>query len=80
MQPNEQKTLAPGIYCGGLTIKGGLTINSQAAVSGSGVTFYLTGSGAGFSINGWLAVLLTFILSRVFAEGAHMREDLEGTV
>jgi hypothetical protein len=35
---------------------------------------------AGFSINGWLAVLLTFVLARVFAEGAQMREDLEGTV
>ena len=35
---------------------------------------------AGFSIGGWLAVLLTFLLARVFAEGAHMREDLEGTV
>ena len=35
---------------------------------------------AGFSINGWLAVLLTFVLARVFAEGALMRQDLEGTV
>jgi hypothetical protein len=35
---------------------------------------------AGFSVNGWLAVLLTFVLARVFAEGALMREDLEGTV
>ena len=35
---------------------------------------------AGFSINGCLAVLLTFLLARVFAEGALMREDLEGTV
>ena len=35
---------------------------------------------AGFSINGWLAVLLTFLLARIFAEGALMREDLEGTV
>ena len=35
---------------------------------------------AGFSINGWLAVLLTFLLARVFAQGALMREDLEGTV
>ena len=35
---------------------------------------------AGFSINGWLTVLLTFLLARVFAEGAEMREDLEGTV
>jgi DUF2975 family protein len=35
---------------------------------------------AGFSIGGWLAVLLTFLLARVFAEGTLMREDLEGTV
>jgi len=35
---------------------------------------------AGFSVSGWLAVLLTFILARVFAEGALMREDLDGTV
>jgi len=36
--------------------------------------------GAGFSISGWLAVILTFLLARVFAEGTLMREDLEGTV
>jgi hypothetical protein len=35
---------------------------------------------AGFSITGWLAVLLTFLLARVFAEGTSMRNDLEGTV
>ena len=35
---------------------------------------------AGFSVNGWLAVLLTFLLARVFAEGTLMRNDLEGTV
>ena len=35
---------------------------------------------AGFSVSGWLAVLLTFLLARVFAEGARMRDDLEGTV
>ena len=35
---------------------------------------------AGFSITGWLAVLLTFVLARVFLEGTRMREDLEGTV
>ncbi len=35
---------------------------------------------AGFSINGWLAVLFTFLLARVFAEGTLMREDAEGTV
>jgi hypothetical protein len=35
---------------------------------------------AGFSTSGWLAVLLTFILARVFAVGTLMREDLRGTV
>ena len=35
---------------------------------------------AGFSISGWLAVLLTFLLARVFAEGTLMREDLAGMV
>ena len=35
---------------------------------------------AGFSATGWLAVLLLFVLARVFAEGAVMREDLEGTI
>ena len=35
---------------------------------------------AGFSVNGWLAVILTFVLARVFAEGTLMREDLEGTI
>lgn len=35
---------------------------------------------AGFSPSGWLAVLLTFVLARIFAEGAQMRDDLEGTV
>lgn len=35
---------------------------------------------AGFSVNSWVAILLTFVLARVFAEGTLMREDLEGTV
>jgi len=35
---------------------------------------------AGISLMGWLAVLLTFVLARVFAAGTLMREDLEGTV
>ena len=33
-----------------------------------------------FSMTGWLAVLLLFVLARVFDHGARMREDLEGTV
>ena len=35
---------------------------------------------AGFSINGWLVVLLTFVLARVFAAGTLMRENVERTV
>jgi hypothetical protein len=35
---------------------------------------------AGFSLSGWLAVILTFVLARVFAAGTLMRADLEGTV
>jgi len=32
---------------------------------------------AGFSINGWLAVLFTFVLARVFAEGALMKKHTQ---
>jgi len=34
----------------------------------------------GFSIASWFAVLLLFVLSGVFAQGARMCADLEGTV
>ena len=33
-----------------------------------------------FSVTGWLAVLLLFVLARVFDYGTRMRDDLEGTV
>lgn len=33
-----------------------------------------------FSLTRWIAVLLLFVLARVFEQGARMREDLEGTV
>jgi hypothetical protein len=36
--------------------------------------------GWGFSVTRWLAVLLLFVLARVFEQGARMREELEGTV
>ena len=32
------------------------------------------------SVGGWLAVLMVFVLSRVFAAGSAMRDDLAGTV
>jgi hypothetical protein len=65
VQPNTSQTLSPGTYKSGLTIKGNatlnpglyvingaLTISSQGTARGSGVTFYLTGAQAGFTING----------------------------
>jgi Flp pilus assembly protein TadG len=69
---NQAKSLTPGTYCSGLTIhgtasfssgtyiiKGGaFTINSQAVVSGSGVTFVLTDN-ATLTINGGATVSLT---------------------
>jgi Protein of unknown function (DUF2975) len=33
-----------------------------------------------FSFTPWIAVLLLFVLARVFAHGARMRDDIEGTV
>jgi hypothetical protein len=33
-----------------------------------------------FSVTPWIAVLLLFVLARVFEQGARMRADLEGTV
>jgi hypothetical protein len=33
-----------------------------------------------FSLTPWVAVLLLFVLARVFEQGAQMREELEGTV
>ena len=64
--PNQDATLNQGVYCGGLDLKGtvtlnpglyvirdgALTINSKADVAGEGVTFYLVGSDATFTING----------------------------
>ncbi len=32
------------------------------------------------SIGGWLSVLVAFVLAQVFAAGARLRDDLEGTV
>jgi hypothetical protein len=33
-----------------------------------------------FSVTGWLAVLLLFVLARVFDHGARLRDDLERTI
>lgn len=36
--------------------------------------------GWSFSLTGWLAVLLLFVLARVFDHGTRLRDDVEGTV
>ena len=48
-----------------------------SAVSTKEVPLRINGN---FDLTGWLAVLLLFVLARVFLEGTRMREDLEGTV
>jgi hypothetical protein len=69
---NETAVLTPGTYCGGLNIQGNatlqpgvyvindgeLSVNAQAVLTGQGVTFYLTGSKSGFTINGGASVKL----------------------
>ena len=48
---------------------------SVRASEGSGEYF-----GGSFTLTGWIAVPLLFVLAHVFREGAQMREDLEGTI
>lgn len=36
--------------------------------------------GDNFSVTGWLAILLLFVLAEVFREGSRMREELAGTI
>ena len=48
-----------------------------AAVSSAGVSLNIDW---GFSLTRLLAVLMLFVLARVFEQGARMREDLEGTI
>ena len=43
-------------------------------------TVWEPGRLGGFTFAPWLAVLMLFVLSGVFAHGARMRADLEGTV
>jgi Putative Flp pilus-assembly TadE/G-like len=63
---NTTQTISPGVYCGGIDFgakanitlnpgtyyidKGNITINAQATVTGNGVTFVLTSSGAASQI------------------------------
>jgi hypothetical protein len=70
--PNDPKTLTPGVYCGGMSLSGTVTltpgvyvidggefrINANAEVTGVGVTFFLTG-GATVHFNGSAQINLT---------------------
>lgn len=55
-----------------------LGVGAVAAVSSSPAE--PIGVGWSFSPSRWLAVVMLFVLARVFEQGARMREDLEGTV
>jgi len=67
VQPNQDRLLEPGVYCGGLAIRGTarlvpggtyifkdgeLRVNAQGSLLGTDVLLYLTGSNSGFTING----------------------------
>lgn len=49
-------------------------------VAGIAAVVWEPGRVGAFSFAPWLAVLLLFVLAGVFAQGARMRADLEGTV
>ncbi len=51
-----------------------------AVAAGASTTRAPLDLGWSFSITRWLAVLLLFVLARVFEQGSRMREDLAGTV
>jgi hypothetical protein len=51
-----------------------------AAAAGASTAETPLDVGWSFGVTRWLAVLLLFVLARVFEQGARMREDLAGTV
>lgn len=52
----------------------------RLVVAGIAAVVWEAGRMEAFSFAPWLAVLLLFVLAGVFAQGARMRADLEGTV
>ncbi len=52
----------------------------RLVIAGIAAVVWKPGQIEAFSFAPWLAVLLLFVLSGVFARGAQMRADLEGTV
>ncbi len=75
--PNQTRNLSPGVYCGGMDIRGTanfadgtyvirngqLKINSQATAEGENLLFYFTGNQAGFDVNGGAGLSLKANLS-----------------
>jgi hypothetical protein len=57
-----------------------LSLIMAAIAKGVSTRAYAFRVDAAFSTGGWLAVILLFVLARVFSEGARMRDELEGTV
>jgi hypothetical protein len=60
---------------------GALALNLlQLAIAWIAAIVWEPGKVDPFSVSSWLAVLMLFVLAGVFAHGARMRADLEGTV
>ena len=67
------------------TIGWALLVLQLLDIPGAIIERFFPGLGSGapngtFSLGGWMAVLMVFVLSRVFAVGSTMRDELEGTV
>jgi Flp pilus assembly protein TadG len=91
--PSKTATLDPGVYCQGLDLKGTVTLNpglyvikngpltisSQANVTGAGVSFYLAGQGAGFTINASGTVDLSAMTTGAYA-GVLLMQDRASNV
>jgi hypothetical protein len=88
VEPKQTATLKPGTYCGGLALKGKATLEpgvyvikngpfvttSQAVVTGTDVTFGLTGSNAGFTIDAGGDVTLKAATSGTYGGILFMQE------
>ncbi|WP_164548683.1 pilus assembly protein TadG-related protein [Mesorhizobium sp. M7D.F.Ca.US.005.01.1.1] len=89
-QNDNKPTLSPGTYCGGMTLKGNVTlspgvyvvqgdlkINANAAIIGSGVTIFMSGSST-VSMNGNASVKLSAPTSGTYS-GVLFYGDRTGT-
>ena len=67
-------------YCGQISLGTGAFMAVGAYAAWMGPDFTWMEVGGGMSITGLVAVLMLFVLARVFAVGAAMRDDLDGVI